>query len=188
MGDRDNEAKDTLKSVYTQFRSTFVVDEQSDDIVAVIVPGETRDLPTNEGLAKCYKSLRSMVPKHQDPKIGTIEVVQTDGSSMLKQQVFMRKVEHHFLFTYQTPPDSNQTRKRMRYLSGGHSAINTWPVPDTPRTQRLQTTQEDHDDLVSRMKQLQRDSHEGNLQWWAYCDSEGFSSRHDPQTHAVDIL
>ena len=159
QGERDNDAGDTLrplKSVYTQFRSTNGADGQSGDIVAVIVPGESRDRPTNEALDKCYKSLTQMVPKHQDPKIGTIEIIQTYASSMLHRQVFTRKVEHQFLFTYQTPPDSNQTRKKMRYLSGGHSAINTWPVPDTPLAQRLQTTQEEHDKIFDGAVGMER--------------------------------
>ncbi len=148
-GERDKDSGDTLrplKSVYTQYRSTKQEDGRSDDIVAVAVPGETRDKPTNEALEKCYKSLKTMVPRHQDPKIGSIEIEQTDASA-LHRQLFARKVQHHLLFTYQSPPDANRTRKKMRYLGGGHSAINTWPVADMPWAQRLQTTQEEHDKI-----------------------------------------
>ncbi len=149
QGERDKDSGDTLrplKSVYTQYRSTKHEDGMSDDILAVLIPGETKDKPINEALERCYKSLKMMVPKHHDPKIGSIEMEQADMTA-LNRQLFARKVQHHFLFTYQCPPDANKTRKKMRYLGGGHSAVNIWPVADTPWPQRLQTTQEEHDKI-----------------------------------------
>ena len=69
-----------LKAVYTQFRNIAKADGSSDDIVAVVVPGENRDKPVNENLDKRFKSMKCLVPAHQDPKIGTIEL--TGGDSL----------------------------------------------------------------------------------------------------------
>ena len=109
-----------------------------------IVPGESRDKPVNEILDKCYKSLKHLVPTHQDPKIGTIEMTNA-GDSLQNRNIFKRKLEHHFLFTYQNAADSAHTRKRMKLLSGGHTSVNSWPVQQTLLSQRLQITQEEHD-------------------------------------------
>ena len=143
---RDTDSGDSLrplKSVYTQFRNTSS-DGSSDDVVGVIVPGESRDKPVNETLDKCYKSLKHLVPTHQDPKIGTIEMTNA-GDSLQNRNIFKRKLEHHFLFTYQNAVDSTHTRKRMKLLSGGHTSVNSWPVQQTLLSQRLQITQEEHD-------------------------------------------
>ena len=143
---RDTDSGDSLrplKSVYTQFRNTSS-GGSSDDIVGVMVPGESRDKPVNETLDKCYKSLKHLVPTHQDPKIGTIEMTNA-GDSLQNRNIFKRKLEHHFLFTYQNTVDSTHTRKRMKLLSGGHTSVNSWPVQQTLLSQRLQITQEEHD-------------------------------------------
>ena len=143
---RDTDSGDSLrplKSVYTQFRNTMP-DGSSDDVVGVVVPGEIRDKPVNDNLDKCYKSLRHLIPTHQDPKIGTIELTNA-GDSVQNRNIFKRKLEHHFLFTYQNAADSNHTRKRMKLLSGGHTSVNSWPVQQTLLSQRLQITQEEHD-------------------------------------------
>ena len=142
---RDTDSADSLrplKSVYTQFRNTST-DGSSDDIVGVIVPGESSDKPVNETLVKCFKSLKHLVPTHQDPKIGTIELTNA-GNRVPERNIFKRKLEHHFLFTYQNAVDQGHTRKRMKLLSG-HTSINTWPVQQTFLSQRLQITQDEHD-------------------------------------------
>ena len=100
----------------------------------------------NETLDKRYKSLKHLVPARQDPKIGTIEMTNA-GDSLQNRNIFKRKLEHHFLFTYQNSVDSIQTRKRMKLLSGGHTSVNSWPVQQTLFSQRLQLTQEEHDEL-----------------------------------------
>ena len=145
---RDVDSADSLrplKSIYAQHRNTLS-DGSSDDVVGVIVPGESRDKPVNEILDKCYKSLKHLIPTHQDPKIGTIEMTNA-GDSLQNRNIFRRKLEHHFLFTYQNAVDSNHTRKRMKLLAGGHTSVNSWPVPHTLLSQRLQITQEEHDQL-----------------------------------------
>mmetsp|Transcript_57246 Transcript_57246/g.91013 ORF Transcript_57246/g.91013 Transcript_57246/m.91013 type:complete len:276 (-) Transcript_57246:75-902(-) len=47
---------------------------------------------------------------------------------------------------------------------------------------------EDRADLAAQVKRLQRDSEEGKQQWWAFCDSEGYSNRRDPNKHSLDFL
>jgi len=113
--------------------------------VGVIVPGESRDKPVNEVLDKCFKSLKHLVPTHQDPKIGAIEITSRDV--LPNRNMFKRKLEHHFLFTFQKPVDPTHARKRMKLLSGGHTSVNSWPVQQTLLSQRLQITQEEHDNL-----------------------------------------
>ena len=135
--------------MYGTFRNTNTDDGQSDDVVAVIVPGESRDRPLNEALDKCYRSLRNLSPKHQDPKIGTIELHEPVAAEakVSSRNVFLRKVDHHFVFTSQTAPNANQSRKKMRFLDGGHTAVNRWPVKAMELFQRLQTTQDEHDKI-----------------------------------------
>lgn len=53
---------------------------------------------------------------------------------------------------------------------------------------RLDEDEEEHADLVARVKQLQRDGEESKQQWWSFCEAEGYSSRRDPNRHTVEFL
>ena len=139
----DGDSLRPMKSVYTALRNIRHAGG-SDDIVGVVVPGEIRDKPVNDNLDKCYKSLQNLLPQHHTPKIGSIELTNA-GDSVQNRNIFKRKLEHHFVFTYQNAADSNQMRKKMKLLHGGHTSVNSWPVPHTLLSQRLQIPEEEHD-------------------------------------------
>ena len=50
----------------------------SDDIVCVLLPGQAPNVPSNKNAETYCKAMRSMVPKHQPPKLGQVEMEQTD--------------------------------------------------------------------------------------------------------------
>ena len=147
-GDRDTDAGDSLrplKTAYLQHRNRKQ-DGKSDDLLAIVVPGEIADKPVNVPLERCHKSLKHMVPPHQEPKIGSIEL--TNDLELHGRGIFKRKMSHNFVFTSETKYDSNELRKRMKTLNGT-TASNHWQVPHTLMSRRLQVTQEEHDQLFA---------------------------------------
>ena len=119
--------------------------------MAIVVPGEIRDRPVNVSLEKCHNSLRHLVPTHQEPKIGSIEVtndLELNRNSKRGCGAFKRKMIHNFLFTSESKYDSNEMRKTMKGLSGT-TASNHWAVPHMVMSSRLEVTQEDHDLLFA---------------------------------------
>ena len=121
-GKSETDAGDTfrpLKSAYTQFRSTGAPDCASDDVIGIICPGECRNRPANETLERCFRSLRLLVPEHQEPKIGVIEIAQPPEADSVRQ-LFARKIEHHFVFTSQASPRQEGGAEKDALLEWPH--------------------------------------------------------------------
>ena len=147
-GDDDNDTLAPLKEVYTQFRS--MQDKVSEDVVAVIIPGAATDSPDNPALTKAFASLRMLQPKHVGPKIGTIPLEQTEILRQMQPRgsAWKRKLENHLMFAYQSAPGGGlNSRKRMKYLTGGDTYINNWPTPALAVTQMAKCPAKTHDDI-----------------------------------------
>lgn len=149
-GSDDSDTLYPLKHVYGTFKFVRSLDKASEDVLAVIVPGVAKDVPDNPCMVNAYKSLKQLVPKHVGPKIGTLtfeqsEVARSTGRSTLWQ----RKIAHHLLFTYQTPPgslDNTCGRKRMKYLPGDTN-VNEWSVPSLPTANMAKCTDAKHEQI-----------------------------------------
>ena len=147
-GDDDNDTLAPLKEVYTQFRS--MQDKVSEDVVAVIIPGAATDSPDNPALTRAFASLRMLQPKHVGPKIGTVPLEQTEILRQMQPRgsAWKRKLENHLMFAYQSAPGGGlNSRKRMKYLTGGDTYINNWPTPALAVTQMAKCPAKTHDDI-----------------------------------------
>ena len=151
-GTDDGDTLYPLKHVYSTFRSTRGHDGASEDVIVVMLPGLQGDRPENVPLLNTMKSLKALTPKHVGPKCGTIQIEQQE---LLRQvqargQLWRQKVEHNIVFTYQSPPGSSDHsggRKRMKYLVGGDTYVNNWPVPAFPMANMAKTTTEINDSI-----------------------------------------
>jgi len=147
-GSDDSDTLAPLKEIYTTFRS--IRDKCSEDVVAVIVPGAATDQPDNPALSKACASMRGLQPKHIGPKIGTIQLEQTEILRQMQPRgsAWKRKLENHLLFSFQQAPGGGlASRKRMKYLTGGDTYINNWPTPALAVSQMPKCSPKIHDDI-----------------------------------------
>ena len=77
-GDEDADSLYQLKHVYSLFK-TIQDGKVSDDVICVIVPPGRSEAPENPNSMAAFKSLQALTPKHMGPKVGSIQIAQTDG-------------------------------------------------------------------------------------------------------------
>ena len=65
-----------LKDKYRTYRTERQPDQLSEDIVAVMVPGVSGDIPKNDCLGAAWRSLKALGNNHVGPKIGLVQVEQ----------------------------------------------------------------------------------------------------------------
>lgn len=149
-GSDDADTLQPLKNVYSTFRSTKDGSKSCDDIVVVILPGAGTDNPENTPLTKAFNSLKMLNPRHIGPKIGSIQIEQADILRQMHARgaLWRRKLENHLVFTYQCPPGAGLSgRKRMKYLPGGDTYFNNWPVPAMPLANMTKCSEVTHDEI-----------------------------------------
>ena len=148
-GSDESDTLAPLKNTYSMYRS--MKDGKScEDIVAVVLPGAGTDVPENVPLTKAFNSLRMLNPKHVGPKIGSVQIEQSDILRQMNARgaLWRRKLENHLLFTYLCPPGAGlHGRKKMKYLAGGDTYFNNWPVPATPMANMAKCTEGQHQDI-----------------------------------------
>ena len=125
--------------VYSKFR-TVDADSESEDVLAVIHGGPPANSPENKNLVVAHKKMIALTPRHQPPKIGTVEVAPTDVLIRTKSKAaFGGQNNHNIIFTKQKK--GCYYRKSMVVLKGD-TFFNKWPVPGTPIQQMNQITAE----------------------------------------------
>ena len=145
-----------VKNLYNQFCTQRGTDQLSEDIIVVLVPGNTTDSPENPTLATCWKSLKAVGHKFIGPKIGNVRMQPGE----LLQQIYTRGCwnrfpENHMVFTFQANPQAPQSavRKKMKYLhDGGAPAdtyFNVWPVPVLPLARMPKTPMSEHESIFA---------------------------------------
>ena len=79
-----------LTEVYAHFRKEDNFTKHCTDMIMVVVPGAREDAPGNKPLEVAHKGLRTLNPKHINPKIGDIQLLPTDvlpGSAASRRNV-----------------------------------------------------------------------------------------------------
>ena len=133
-----------LLEVYTTFR-THDADNQSEDLIAVIVGAAPPNSPANNGLQVVHKKLHAMRPLHQSPKIGSIEVAPADVLFRSKaRSAFTGQNNNNIVFTMQKKGFMN--RKPMSVLKGD-TYFNKWPVPGIAMPQIPRVSQDEFDKI-----------------------------------------
>ena len=146
----DFEADSVLDPVFEVYHAcrTEHEDGMSDDLIACIVPGPPPNSPSNKSVEACYKKLKTLVPKHQSPKIGTIVPSSQDVFRRVKARgAWQGRSDDNIMFTSQRR--GLMQRKAMSFLAGGDTYFNRWPVPSIPFTQLCKCDVDTHDKLFT---------------------------------------
>lgn len=142
----DDASLEPLLEVYGTFR-TQDADNQSDDLIAVIVGGPPPNSPLNNALQVVHKKLQAMRPLHQSPKIGTIEVAPGDVLGRTKARgAFVGQNNNNIVFTMQKKGYIN--RRPMSVLKGD-TYFNKWPVPGIAMPQMPRVAHDEFDKIFA---------------------------------------
>ena len=116
-----------MLEVYTESR-TVDDNNESDDCVMVVAQAGPPDQLESPNLNVAFKEFKNLIPKHQAPKIGTVE---RDPETWLKyfgksKKAFVGRPDHHLIFTTQ----KKQLLQRAPFKTlKGNSLFNKWVVP-----------------------------------------------------------
>ena len=89
----------------------------SEDVLAVVTSGPPPNSATDRNVIVAHGRLKNIQPKHQKPKIGTIEIARNDILQRVKtKNAFVGQNEHHVIFTTQSKKTSQ--RKCFSVLQG----------------------------------------------------------------------
>ena len=135
-----------ILEVYSAFR-TQDADNQSDDLIAVIVCGAPPNSPCNNALQVVHKKMTSMRPIHQSPKIGTIEVAPGDVLGRTKARgAFQGQNNNNIVFTIQK---KGYMHRRPMSVLKGDTYFNKWPVPGIATMQMPRVSQDEFDKIFA---------------------------------------
>ena len=141
---------DSVMELYTAFR-TENDNKESDDAIAVIVPGALPNSPINKNVQVTHAVLSKAVPKLQPPKIGVIHLRETDLLARNRSKTaFSGHYQHNILFTKQTK--HSYQRKAMANL-GGDNLFNKWDVPAIPLAKMMKLPQEQFDKVTELLSE-----------------------------------
>ena len=117
---------DAMKEVYLATR-TKGDDGQSSDTLMVTVPAPSANSTELKNVNTVARALRTLVPKHQNPKVGHIERM-GKVARCKRNSTFGCTPNDNVLFTSEKVLEI--PRKAMEFLTGGHTSVNRWPVPE----------------------------------------------------------
>ena len=88
-----------------------------DDVIAVTTPGPPANSAVDKNVVVAHGRMKALTPKHQNPKIGTIEISCADILQRTKsKRAFTGQNEHHVIFTTQSKTKAQ--RKSFSVLKG----------------------------------------------------------------------
>ena len=141
---------ETVMELYNAFR-TENDNKESDDAIAVIVPGALPNSPINKNVQVTHAVLSKAVPKLQPPKIGVIHLRETDLSARNRSsKAFSGHYQHNILFSRQTK--LIYQRKVMAHL-GGDNLFNKWEVPAMSLAKMVKLPQEQFDKVTELLSE-----------------------------------
>jgi hypothetical protein len=89
----------------------------SEDVLVVVTSGPPPNSATDRNVIVAHGRLKQLQPKHQRPKIGTIEIARNDILQRVKtKNAFVGQNEHHLIFTTQSKKIA--PRKSFSVLQG----------------------------------------------------------------------
>ena len=131
QSDFDQADIDLMLDVYMKTRT-----QQGDtcqDLITVLLPAAPPNSAENEGAKRAVQRLRQLAPRHQRPKIGTVERSHVDVLRQTRERTsFVGNVDSTIIFTRQAP--INIGRKTMMFCEGD-TYFNRWRVNSIPYQQ-----------------------------------------------------
>ena len=131
QSDFDQADLDLMLDVYMRTRT-----QQGDtcqDLITVLLPAAPPNSAENEGAKRAVQRLRQLSPRHQRPKIGTVERSHVDVLRQTRERSsFIGNVDSTIIFTRQGP--INIGRKTMMFCEGD-TYFNRWRVKSIPYQQ-----------------------------------------------------
>ena len=89
----------------------------SEDVLAIVTGGPPPNSATDRNVIVAHARLKGLQPKHQKPKIGTIEIARADILQRIKNKnAFFGQTKHHVIFTTQSK--LKPQRKCLSVLQG----------------------------------------------------------------------
>ena len=108
--------------VYSKFR-TEAENRTSDDILVTVLPGAPPNTPSNSDLQKVFDRYKHIVPKHQSPKVGVVELHQQDLLRRVKGKAsWQGKCEDNIVFTQERKGHNCVSNKLCVMRKGGRPA------------------------------------------------------------------
>ena len=96
---------------------TCKADGDGDDVIAIVASGPPANSPVDKNVIVAHQRLKNLQPKHQKPKVGTIEISRADILQRVKSKhAFIGQNEHHLIFTTQSK--AKPQRKSFSVLKG----------------------------------------------------------------------
>ena len=131
QSDFDQADLDLMLDVYMKTRTQL--GDTCQDMLTVLLPAAPPNTAENEGAKRAVHRLRQLTPRHQRPKIGTVERSHEDVLRQTRERVsFVGNVDSTIIFTRQAP--INVVRKAMMFC-GGDTYFNRWRVTSIPYQQ-----------------------------------------------------
>ena len=92
-------------------------DVDGGDVIAVVASGPPANAAVDKNLMVAHHRLKGLSPKHQKPKVGTIEISRADILQRIKSKAaFTGQNEHRLIFTTQS--NQKPQRKSFSVLKG----------------------------------------------------------------------
>ena len=130
--DFDGDDLDSLLEVYYKTRTED--NGTCNDIISVLLPPPPPNSEVNRSLQAACAKVKAILPRHQRPRIGTVERSHTDVLSQTRERLsFVGNVDSSIIFTSQAP--LNVPRKAMSFCEGD-THFNRWKVK-SPSFQQL---------------------------------------------------
>ena len=142
-----DDALDGPKEIYQKTRT--VTDGTSNDIFMVTVPAPSANALENRNAQVVARILKGFQPKHQAVKIGNIER-QGRSRQLRRISCFSLNLSDSVIFT--SEQKLQIPNAPMQFLSGGHTSVNKWPVPELLEQQMPKITLKKYDDLFPAEK------------------------------------
>ena len=139
----DDDDLKPLSNLWSEFRSVDSDNKSSDIMLCTFLPSP-ENCPVNPGMSIAHGRFRKMSPHLATIRIGEIRHPVED---------FVKRAKKGSLGTnsrpllFGTQAKLVVPRRAMLHLAGGHTAVNEWPVPETPLNNMIKVTPDLHTKL-----------------------------------------
>ena len=132
-------------------------DADGQDVIAVITSGPPANTVVDKNVMVAHKRLKDLTPRHQKPKIGSIEISSTDVLQRVKSKnAFCGQNEHRVVFTTQS---KTKIQRKPFCTTKADSYFNKWPVSAIPFGQLARTSMAKFTKMIDDSKTLGTDEH-----------------------------
>lgn len=119
----------------------------SSDMIIALLPSPAVDEPVDQNLVTCVNQMKGLIPKHQKPKVGVVEVRPEEiGKRLRTANPFQHRNRDSIVFTCE---DKQMSCNPMKFLDNGSLTFNKWPVPATPFDQLPRLASDLYDKMLA---------------------------------------